>query len=152
MKKDKQATVTTDTAPEAETLAGFNFNIGKKGKAIMTWTQRGFTFNKDAIELLGSPAYIVIGLDEKAKRLAIKAADKDSTAQKYVFASAGRREKFAFVTATNVREAVAELLGEQPEKGGISYAVEFDKVGEFGIIELTKGTKNKKQKEDSDES
>lgn len=143
--KKEQNTATQNTVEQDGTLAGFNFNIGKKGKATMTWTQRGFTFNKDAIEALGSPAHIAIGLDEKNKRLAIKAAD-DSIEPKYVFSSAGRREKFAFVTATNIREAVAELMGEQPDKGGTSYTLEVDKNAKFGIVDLTKGKKSAAKK------
>ena len=145
MKKDNQATGSTNTPETNDVLAGFNFNIGRKGKATITWTQRGFTFNKDAIELLGSPSHIAIGLDDKTKRLAVKAADAD-TAPKYVFASAGRREKAAFVTATNVREALAELLGEQPEKGGISYSLEVDKTTKLGLADLTNGKRNAQAK------
>lgn len=140
--KKEQNTVNQNTTENVDTLMGFNFNIGRKGKATMTWTQRGLTFNKDAIELLGSPAFIAIGLDEKAKRLAILAADKNSAQPKYTFAGAGRRETFAFVTATNIREAMAELFGEQPEKGGTSYILELDRSEKFGIVDLTQGTKN----------
>ena len=144
--KKEQNTATNNTPETNDALAGFNFNIGKKGKATMTWTQRGFTFNKDAIDLLGSPAYIAIGLDEKTKRLAIKATDENGAEPKFVFASEGRREKFAFVTATNIREAVTELLGEEPEKGGISYTLEVDKNAKFGIVDLTKGKKAQTKK------
>jgi len=128
----------------------FRFDIEKKGKPTMTWTQRGFTFNKDAIELLGSPAYIAFGLDRKNKRLAIKEADDSLKDRKYAFANSERREKWAFVSATNIREALSELLNERPEKGGISFAVQFDKIKKFGIIDLTKGTVKEKPKEGGD--
>lgn len=126
---------------------GFDFNIGKRGSATVCLSERGFTFNGEAISQLGTPEYIAMGVDKENKKLAIKAVDKSSTEPKYTFANSERRKKCAFVTATNVRAAVLELVTDKPKKGGITYSLEFDKNTKLAIIDLTRGTKSTRKKE-----
>jgi len=117
--------------------AGFNFGIGKSGRAQMTWSRSGLAFNRAAIELLGKPQHIAIGLDKKNKRLAIVGVDKDYAAPKYPFANTDARQKWLSLSASELRRRMRELTGKEPDRGGANYEVTLE--GGYGIVELGDG-------------
>ena len=118
----------------------YDFNIGKTNKPIVKITKRSFTFNKEAIELLGAPRYIAIGLDKSKKLLAFRKAEaKSFTEPVYPFATDFGKHKWVLVTATEVRTEAIKLLPSIPVSGGISFVLELDNNTRYGIIDLING-------------
>jgi hypothetical protein len=116
--------------PVTETKA-----TGRRGKPQMTWTQRGFIFNGEAIQLIGAPQYVIFELDEDAKRLTVKEAG--DIKPRFSFATSEKRSKLAFITAGKFREAIGKLLGIQPDAGGVHFEFNADESGKVGVIDLT---------------
>ncbi len=64
----------------------FNFSFLKNGNPIVTLSSFGIAFNKGAIEALGTPEEIVIGFDQKACAIGVRAKGEDETSPSYEFA------------------------------------------------------------------
>ena len=64
----------------------FNFSFLKNGSPVVTLSAFGIAFNKGAIEALGTPEEIVIGFDQKACAIGVRAKGEDGTSPSYEFA------------------------------------------------------------------
>ena len=116
----------------------FDFNIGKVNRPIMSISKHCFTFNKEAIELIGSPPYISIGIDKESKKLAVRAMyDKSFDEPVYPFAKAGKQTSIT-LSATEVRNEAINLMSEKPHTG-VSFLFSLDEATKFGIVDLTAG-------------
>ena len=65
----------------------FDFTYLKNGSPIVTLSSFGIAFNKGAIESLGTPEQVIIGYDQDAHAIGVRAKDEDSSAPSYDFAS-----------------------------------------------------------------
>ncbi|MCL2861572.1 MAG: hypothetical protein FWE22_04080 [Firmicutes bacterium] len=119
----------------------FDFNIGNTKRPSVRITQRCFSFNKNAIELLGYPKYIAIGLDKENKKIAFKPlAEKTLFEPCYKFAIF-ESITYVSISASEIRKLAIELMSEKPQKIGVSFALELDEETKFGVIKLIKGVK-----------
>ena len=64
----------------------FNFSFPKNGSPIVTLSAFGIAFNKGAIEDLGTPEEIIIGFDQQACAIGVRAKGEDTTSPSYEFA------------------------------------------------------------------
>lgn len=64
----------------------FDFTYLKNGSPIVTLSSFGIAFNKGAIESLGTPEQVIIGYDQEAHAIGVRAKE-DSSAPSYDFAS-----------------------------------------------------------------
>ena len=64
----------------------FDFTYLKNGNPIVTLSAFGIAFNKGAIEALGSPDEVIIGFDQDACAIGVRAKGDDGTAPSYEFA------------------------------------------------------------------
>ena len=64
----------------------FDFSYLKNGNPIVTLSSFGIAFNKGAIESLGTPDQVIIGFDQKACAIGIRAKGEDTTSPSYEFA------------------------------------------------------------------
>lgn len=65
----------------------FNFSYLKNGAPVITLSSFGISFNKGAVDLLGSPEQIIIGYDDKNRVIGIRARGNDTESPYYDFAS-----------------------------------------------------------------
>ncbi|MCL2862468.1 MAG: hypothetical protein FWE22_08675, partial [Firmicutes bacterium] len=92
----------------------FDFNIGNTKRPSVRIKQRCFSFNKSAIELLGYPKFIAIGLDKENKKIAFKPlAEKTLFEPCYPFAH-NNITSFVSVSASTIRKLAIELMHEKP--------------------------------------
>jgi len=106
----------------------------------MSISKHCFTFNKEAIELLGSPPYISIGIDKESKKIAVKAMnDKSFDQPVYPFAKTHGKQSAITLSATEVRSEAIKLMSEQPQTAGVSFLFNLDKATSFGIVDLSAG-------------
>jgi len=94
----------------------------------------GLVFNKAAVELLGKPEYIAIGLDKENKRLAIVGVDENYIEAKYPFANTDAKQKRVVITATLLRRKIRDANCKEPERGGTHYAITLE--DGCGIVDL----------------
>lgn len=64
----------------------FDFSYLKNGNPVVTLSAFGIAFNKGAIESLGSPAHVIIGFDQEACAIGIRAKGDDMISPSYEFA------------------------------------------------------------------
>ena len=64
----------------------FNFSYLKNGAPIVTLSSLGIAFNRGAVDMLGAPAQIIVGYDEKNKAIGIRDRGNDTTAPYFDFA------------------------------------------------------------------
>ena len=65
----------------------FDFTYLKNGSPIVTLSSFGIAFNKGAIEALGTPDQVIIGYDQDARAIGVRARGENSSAPSYDFAS-----------------------------------------------------------------
>lgn len=65
----------------------FDFSYLKNGNPIVTLSSFGISFNKGAIESLGTPERIIIGYDQVAHAIGIRASSGNTSVPSYEFAS-----------------------------------------------------------------
>ena len=65
----------------------FDFTYLKNGSPIVTLSSFGIAFNKGAIESLGTPEQVIIGYDQDARAIGVRAKEEDTSAPSYDFAS-----------------------------------------------------------------
>lgn len=58
-------------------LSHFKPIIFGESKPYISLTSAGLTFNKETVQIIGKPAYVVLLIDEPGKRLAIQSASKN---------------------------------------------------------------------------
>ena len=63
----------------------FDFSYLKNGNPIVTLSSFGISFNKGAIEALGSPEQVIIGFDSDACAIGVRARGEDNTSPYYDF-------------------------------------------------------------------
>ena len=64
----------------------FDFSYLKNGCPIVSLSSFGIAFNKGAIEALGTPDQVIIGFDQEACAIGIRARGADTTSPAYDFA------------------------------------------------------------------
>ena len=64
----------------------FDFSYLKNGSPIVTLSSFGISFNKGAIETLGTPQQVIIGFDPKACAIGVRARGEDTASPAYDFA------------------------------------------------------------------
>ena len=64
----------------------FDFSYLKNGSHIVTLSSFGISFNKGAIETLGTPQQVIIGFDPKACAIGVRARGEDTASPAYDFA------------------------------------------------------------------
>lgn len=64
----------------------FDFSYLNNGCPIVTLSSFGIAFNKGAIESLGAPEQVIIGFDQNARAIGIRARGEDVTSPAYEFA------------------------------------------------------------------
>lgn len=64
----------------------FDFSFLKNGSPIVTLSSFGISFNKGAIEALGTPEQVIIGFDPEACAIGVRARGNDTTSPSYDFA------------------------------------------------------------------
>lgn len=64
----------------------FDFSFLKNGSPIVTLSSFGISFNKGAIEALGTPEQVIIGFDPEARAIGVRARGEDTTSPAYDFA------------------------------------------------------------------
>lgn len=65
----------------------FDFSYLKNGSPIVTLSSFGIAFNKGAIQSLGTPEQVIIGYDQGAHAIGVRAKGDDASAPSYEFAS-----------------------------------------------------------------
>jgi len=116
----------------------FDFSIGKINRPKVSITNYSIKFNKEAIELLGSPKHISIGLDKELKKLAFKASDEINYNEPvYNFALNSSRQNGLTISAKTIRNEVINLMIEKPKTKGIYFLLELDNDTKLGIIDLS---------------
>ena len=70
----------------------FDFKILENGTPTVTLSSLGIAFNRGAVEMLGSPAQIIVGYDEKNKAIGVRARGDDTTAPYFDFAPRVKNE------------------------------------------------------------
>ena len=114
----------------------FNFNIVMTGVLKITIMKLGLIFNKEAIQILGSPAKINIGYDTKNKALAIRPAVDSIEIKSYDFAKKGDETWIRVNCKTLVKaiEASTKINFDTSK----SYQATFDEDSNMLIVELSK--------------
>ncbi|MCL2555944.1 MAG: hypothetical protein FWE03_02855 [Firmicutes bacterium] len=117
----------------------FNFSIGKIKRPTVSISKYGIKFNKEAIELLGSPKYISIGLDVKAKKLAFKASEEKNYKESiYDFVTSVNRQSGLIISAKEIREEAIKLMSEKSQGKGVYFLLELDEDVGFRVIDLSR--------------
>jgi len=70
----------------------FDFNYLRSGTPIVTLSSLGIAFNRGAIDMLGAPAQIIVGYDEKKHAIGVRNRGDNTTAPHFDFASRIRHE------------------------------------------------------------
>ena len=65
----------------------FDYSYLKNGSPIVTLSSFGIAFNKGAIQSLGTPEQVLIGYDQEAHAIGVRAKGDDTSAPAYEFAS-----------------------------------------------------------------
>lgn len=65
----------------------FDFTYLKNGSPIVTLSSFGIAFNKGAIESLGTPEQVIIGYDQDAHAIGVRAKGDNTSAPSYGFAN-----------------------------------------------------------------
>lgn len=55
----------------------FNFSYLKNGAPSVTLSSLGIAFNRGAVDMLGAPEQIIVGYDEKAHAIGVRARDSE---------------------------------------------------------------------------
>lgn len=92
----------------------FNFSFPKNGSPIVTLSAFGIAFNKGAIEALGTPEEIIIGFDQQACAIGVRAKGEDTTSPSYEFA---RRIKNDWIRVG--AEVISMQINKKGEHGSI---------------------------------
>ncbi|MCL2555881.1 MAG: hypothetical protein FWE03_02525 [Firmicutes bacterium] len=116
----------------------YNFSIGKIKRPTVSISNHHIKFNKEAIELLGSPKYISIGLDIEAKKLAFKASEKNYNEAVYDFAMNSSRKESIVISAKAIREEAIKLMSQKPQTSGVYFLLELDEDAGFWVIDLSR--------------
>lgn len=70
----------------------FDFGYLKNGTPTVTLSSLGIAFNRGAVDMLGSPAQIIVGYDEKNHAIGVRSRGDNTTAPYFDFASRVRHE------------------------------------------------------------
>lgn len=79
----------------------FDFSYLKNGCPIVSLSSFGIAFNKGAIEALGTPDQVIIGFDQEACAIGIRARGADTTSPAYDSLAALRTDGYVSALRTS---------------------------------------------------
>jgi hypothetical protein len=103
----------------------FNFSFLKNGNPVVTLSSFGIAFNKGAIEALGTPEEIIIGFDQKACTIGVRAKGEDATSPSYEFARRIKND-WIRVGAKDFMKYLAKASGIDFVSKSKQFIAEFD--------------------------
>ena len=111
----------------------FDFSFLKNGFPIVTLSAFGIAFNKGAIESLGTPEEVIIGFDEEACAIGVRARSEDAQSPSYDFA---RRIKNDWVRigAKDFMKYLARVSGIDFLSKSKQFVAEYDPETETLIV------------------
>ena len=100
----------------------------------------GIIFSREAIEALGTPQKVHIGLDKTKKVLGICAAEANSTIKSFDFATTDARKKWLRIQSKLLVTEIAKVAKIQLSGAGVPFParIEEDDRKKFLIVDLSK--------------
>ncbi len=112
----------------------FNYSIDTNGLAKVTMTKAGIIFSKEAIEMLGSPIQVNIGIDKQKGIMGIRSAVGNEDIKAFDFATTEKRKSWIriqskpllreimSITKSNL-DSPLSFLAKLDEDEGIKYLI-----------------------------
>ena len=118
----------------------FDYSIDTSGMAKVSISNAGIIFSREAIELLGYPKKVHIGLDKTKKVMGICAATENSTVKAFDFVTNEKKKNWIRIQSKKLVAEVSKLAKLTLGKDAVSYLakLEEDEGTVFLIVELSK--------------
>ena len=118
----------------------FNFSVDKSGTCKISVSKSGIVFSKEAIEALGKPQKVHIGIDKAKKVLGVCAAQEDKSFKAFDFATTEARTKWLRIQSKPLVNEIETISKNQFGGTGISFPahIEEDDGVKYLIVELSK--------------
>ena len=118
----------------------FDFSIDTSGMCKVSISNLGIIFSREAIEALGIPQKVHIGLDKNKKVLGICVAEDNSTIKAFDFATTEARKKWLRVQSKVLVREIEKLIKKQFSGKADSFParIEEDEGQKFLIVDLSK--------------
>ena len=111
----------------------FDFSYLKNGSPIVTLNSFGIAFNKGAIDSLGSPEQVIVGFDQKACAIGVRARGEDTTSPYYEFAHRAKND-WVRIGAKDFMRYLSKASGIDFLSKSKQFIAEFDPETETLII------------------
>lgn len=118
----------------------FDFSIDTSGMCKISVSKLGIIFSREAIEGLGTPQKVHIGLDKTKKVLGICVAEANSTIKSFDFATTDARKKWLRIQSKLLVTEIAKVAKIQLSGAGVPFParIEEDDGKKFLIVDLSK--------------
>ncbi len=111
----------------------FDFSFLKNGNPIVTMSAFGIAFNKGAIEALGCPDEIVIGYDQHAHAIGVRAKEPGSSAPSFSFGSRVKND-WIRIGAKDFSKYLSKVSGIDFLEKATQFTAEFDEESKTLIV------------------
>ena len=118
----------------------FDFNIDRTGVCKVSISKQGIIFSKEAIEALGFPKKVHIGLDKTKKVLGVCEASEESNIKTFDFASTEARRRWLRIQSKALVDEIGKTAKFTPAGAGVEFLarIEEDDGVKYLIVELNK--------------
>ncbi|MCL6581069.1 MAG: hypothetical protein K6U08_05565 [Firmicutes bacterium] len=110
------------------------------GSAVVAFSKLGLTFNRAAVAQLGSPAYVQVGVDPKARTLIVRAckgADQGRAPERALaFWKEGQTNPFVRLTSRDLMRFIRSAVPEVPLADPVRFAARLDPDSGDLIVDL----------------
>ena len=118
----------------------FDYSIDTSGMAKISLSNAGIIFSREAIELLGYPVKVNIGLDRTKGVLGVCAADENSAIKAFDFVTNEKKRNWIRIQSKQLLTEIAKIARLTLGKESITYLATVDEEAgkTFLIVELKK--------------
>ena len=118
----------------------FNFSVDKSGTCKISLSKSGIVFSKEAIEALGKPQKVHIGIDKTKKVLGVCVAQGNTSIKAFDFATTEARTKWLRIQSKPLVREIELITKNQFGGTGASFPahIEEDDGVKYLIVELNK--------------
>lgn len=118
----------------------FDFCIDKTGICKVSVSKLGIVFSREAIESLGCPRKVHIGIDKTKKILGVCVAEENSSIKAFDFATTDARKKWLRIQSKALVDEISKIAKFQPTGSGQDFLAKTEDVDgqKFLIVDLTK--------------
>lgn len=118
----------------------FDYSIDTSGVAKISISNAGIIFSKEAIDLLGYPEKVNIGLDKTKKVLGVRKADENSTIKAFDFVTNPKKRSWLRIQSKQLVSEIGKITRLTYGSESVPYLakLEEDDGIKFLVVELSK--------------